>query len=228
MAPSPSNAAVALAAHAWSAGAADGDFADPDGPPHPGRGIPDRPWTWLHQVHGATVVTVTRPGQHAGAEADGAVTATPGAALVIRTADCAPVALLADGVVGLAHAGWRGLMAGVIEATVDAMRALGAVDMRAELGPCISPTNYAFGADDLAAVAARLGPEVRATTIDGRPALDLRAAVRAALARAGVDRLHDTAGMLGGACTAAAEGELFSHRARGDTGRQATFTWLAP
>src|SRR5690606_15998658 len=111
--------------------------------PHPGGGVPPRPWTWLRQCHGADVVVVEAPGDQAGARADGAVTAAVGAALVIRAADCAPIALLADEAVGIAHAGWRGLLAGVVERTVEALRGLGATRIEARIGPCISPAAYA-------------------------------------------------------------------------------------
>lgn len=102
----------------------------------------------VHQFHSAAVVTVTdatadRP------RADGLVTALPGLALSILTADCQPV-LLADpvaGVIGAAHAGWKGAVAGVLEATVNAMVALGArpADIRAVIGPTISQRNYEVG-----------------------------------------------------------------------------------
>src|SRR4051812_39714152 len=85
------------------------------------------PITWLRQVHGSRVVTVEAPGAASGEAADAAVTNVRGAALCILTADCAPVALVGrreDGgsVLGVAHAGWRGLHEGVIGATVEAMR----------------------------------------------------------------------------------------------------------
>ena len=178
------------------------------------------PWTWLRQVHGRRVVTVGRPGEGAGERADAAVTAQPGCALAVLSADCPPVALASpEGVAGVAHAGWTGLMAGVVEATVEAMRALGAVTISAVLGPCVRPGCYEFGTDDLDRVAARLGPEVRGRTREGRPALDLPAAVSAALGRAGVDDLSDT-----GVCTACSPG-YFSWRAAADLGRQATVVW---
>jgi YfiH family protein len=185
-------------------------------------GVAPLPWTWLTQVHGAGVVVVAEPGDHAGAHADAAVTATRDAPLAIHTADCAPVALIADhGVVGAVHAGWRGQAAGVIEHTVGAMRALGAREVRAVLGPCIHEGCYEFGSDDLDVVAGRLDDSIRGVTADGRPALDLPAAVRVALARAGV------AAPAGDApCTACADG-YFSHRARGDTARQAMVVWLS-
>lgn len=182
-------------------------------------GAPE-PWTVLRQVHGARVVVVTAPGEHRGEEADAAVTATPGCTLVVRVADCAPVALEADGVVGVAHAGWRGLAEGVLPRTIAAMRELGATDIRATLGPCIRPGCYEFGAEDLDRVAAEVGDHVRGTTTWGTPALDVPAAVRAALAAAGVTDVHDA-----GTCTACSP-DHWSHRARGDRERQAVVAWI--
>ncbi len=102
----------------------------------------------VHQVHSADVVTVTaalsdRP------RADALVTATPGLVLAVLTADCQPV-LFADaraGVIGAAHAGWKGAKDGVLEATLDAMEGLGAkrADIAAVVGPCISQTAYEVG-----------------------------------------------------------------------------------
>jgi YfiH family protein len=187
----------------------------------------DRPWTWLRQVHGARVVVVDGPGDHAGAEADAAVTAHPGAALCILTADCAPVALSSpEGVVGVAHAGWRGLAEGVLPATVAAMRELGATGVTAALGPSIHAECYEFSPDDLDAVAARLGDVVRASTADGKPALDVPAAVRSSLEAAGVELAIDA-----DSCTACAvDGDgrprWFSHRARREEARQALVAWL--
>jgi YfiH family protein len=184
------------------------------------RAIVDAPWTWLRQVHGARVVVVGEPGEHAGVEADAAVTAVPGAVLAVQVADCAPVALVGDAVVGVAHAGWRGLAAGVLPATVDAMRALGAGSITATLGPCIRPGCYEFGAEDLDAVAGVLGDHVRGVTTGGRAALDVPAAVRASLAAAGVEDVVDL-----GICTACSS-EHWSHRARADRERQAVVAWI--
>lgn len=102
----------------------------------------------LHQVHSARVVTLDAP-PATRAEADAMVTATPGLALGILTADCQPV-LFADaaaGVIGAAHAGWRGTVDGVLEATVDAMTDLGARPERivAVIGPTISQAAYEVG-----------------------------------------------------------------------------------
>lgn len=179
-----------------------------------------RPWTWLHQVHGATAVVVDAPGQHAGADADAAVTATPGCTLVVRTADCAPVVLLGRRTVGLVHAGWRGLLEGVVSAAAAMMAALDDPPVRAHLGPCIRAGCYEFMGLERDAVAARFGPSVVATTVWGTPALDLPAAVAAAVAEVGVPALEDVAG-----CTAC-DRRWYSHRAHGDVERFATVAWI--
>ena len=107
---------------------------------------PDRLLT-LHQTHSADVITVTAATDLAAlraVRADALVTREPGLVLAVLTADCQPV-LLADpaaGVIGAAHAGWKGTIAGVLEATVAAMRALGARDIRAVIGPAISQPAY--------------------------------------------------------------------------------------
>lgn len=102
----------------------------------------------VHQIHSGDAVVVDAPGQ-SGQTADAVVTATPGLALTILTADCQPV-LFADtkaGVIGAAHAGWKGALAGVLEATLDAMEGLGGqrADTVAVIGPCISQGAYEVG-----------------------------------------------------------------------------------
>ncbi len=109
---------------------------------------PDR-LAGVHQVHSARVVTLDGPTSEPRPEADAMVTRTPGLGLAILTADCMPV-LLADpeaGVIGAAHAGWRGALDGILEATVAAMCALGArrEAIRAAIGPCISLAAYEVG-----------------------------------------------------------------------------------
>lgn len=186
------------------------------------RAVVDFPWTWLHQVHGVEVVVVRRPGEHAGAHADAVVTDVPGAVVAVQTADCAPVALLAPDAVGAVHAGWRGLVAGVLPAAVAALRTLSDGPVRAVLGPCIGTGCYEFGADALDDAVVALGAEVRGTTAAGRPALDLAAGVRASLRTVGVTDVVDV-----GVCTACSV-DHFSHRARGDAGRQSLAVWLEP
>ncbi|MEM7141495.1 MAG: laccase domain-containing protein [Actinomycetota bacterium] len=172
-------------------------------------------WTWLAQVHEATVVDVDRPGTGAGSAADASVTSAPGAVLAVQTADCAPIVIVGVGRVGVAHAGWRGLVAGVIPATVDAVRGDGDEPLRAMLGPVIRPANYEFGEEELARVTAVAGATARSTTADGRPALDMAAAVRAILRDVGVAEIDDL-----GIDTA--DERWFSHRVRRDPQRQCT------
>lgn len=129
--------------------------------------VPPNALVSLHQVHSADVVTLgpdlLDPEARVGPlpRADALVTATPGLALGVLTADCQPV-LLADhraGVIGAAHAGWRGALAGVLEATVAAMAALGARpgNICAAVGPCISQPAY------------EVGPEMRARFMTDAP-----------------------------------------------------------
>ena len=143
-----------------------------------------------------------------------------GSSLCVLTADCAPLALGSEeGVFAAVHAGWRGILAGVVEATVATMRSMGAGQVVGSLGPCIHPECYEFSEVDLAALAIAYGDGVRGATSDGRPALDLPAAVSAALSAAGA---IETVGV--DACTACSTA-YFSHRGRRDMGRQALVVW---
>jgi YfiH family protein len=186
---------------------------------------------WATQVHGNRVVAVWRepsapgdrpasPACHHVGEADALVAVTPATSLCVLTADCAPLALASpEGVFAAVHAGWRGLVDGVVDRTVRRMRGLGATDVWGVLGPCIHADCYEFGSADLDTVAEAFGPTVRATTREGAPALDLVAGVRAATGAAGADLIDVV-----DSCTACAGGQ-FSHRARADRGRQALVVW---
>jgi YfiH family protein len=178
-------------------------------------GLPDpNEWCWLRQVHGAVVVEGASTGDGDPPEADAAVTRVPGLPLVVQTADCAPIALASDDAVSVVHAGWPGLVAGVVETAVVALRSAGSGPVRAALGPCVHAADYEFGRADLDRVVAALGPSVEASTRFGAPALDVPAAVRAALARVGVEELVDV-----DVCTFASA-EHFSYRRDHVTGRQ--------
>jgi polyphenol oxidase len=171
----------------------------------------------LTQVHGTGVVTATvpwAPGQ--GEKADAMVTDRPGLALGIVTADCAPVLFAGAGgkIVGAAHAGWRGAVAGVLEATIAAMTALGASPgaITAAVGPCIAQRSYEVGPDLRDAVLARstadaafFAPGQR----DDRWQFDLAAYCAARLTAAGVGHVIVT-----GFDTLSEEDRFFSHRRR--------------
>ena len=179
-----------------------------------------RPWTSLHQVHGDGVVRVDAAGQHSGTRADAAVTAVVDAPLAVRVADCVPVAFLGDGAVGVAHAGWRGLRAGVVDRTIEAMAALdGATPVAAVVGPHIGPCCYEFGDADLDDLAAHFGSAIRSTTTDGRPALDLSVALSGVLETAGIPVTVD------GACTSC-DDRYWSFRATATAHRQAMVVWM--
>jgi copper oxidase (laccase) domain-containing protein len=163
------------------------------------------------------VVDVESPGEHAGEEADAAVTRASGAVLAVLTADCGPIALVGEDGVAVAHAGWKGLEAGVIEATVERLGR----PFRAWIGPLIGPECYEFGADDLARLVDRFGRHVEGRTAAGAPALDLGAAIEHELDRLGateVTRLPD--------CTSCRGDRFYSHRARRDEERQAVLAWI--
>jgi YfiH family protein len=187
-----------------------------------GPGSDPAGWISLHQVHGARVYPADVAGPTFGRpapEADAAVSAEPGAVLSVLTADCGPVALVAPGVIGAVHAGWRGIVAGVLEAAVAEVRQRSDGPITAVLGPCIHPECYEFSAADLEPIAARLGPEVEGVTAGGQLALDLPVAVALALSAAGVDDINDV-----NICTACSP-DHFSHRRdarlHGVTGLQA-------
>ena len=171
----------------------------------------------LRQVHGIDVVRVEAPWvPGAGPSADGMVTDRPGIALGIVTGDCAPV-LFADpaaGVIGAAHAGWRGAVAGVLEATLAAMTALGAVLGRvtAAIGPCIQQSSYEVGPDLREAVLAHAMADARFFQLgrrEGRWQFDLPGYCAARLRAAGVAAAETLA-----FDTLSDETRFFSHRRR--------------
>ena len=177
----------------------------------------------VHQVHSADVVVAGDWPDDARPQADALVTDRPGLLLGILTADCAPI-LLADsqaGVIGAAHAGWRGAVAGVAASTVAAMETLGARRDRivAAVGPCIARANYEVDH----AFAERLGPDADRFFTDGpsgKPHFDLESFVVASLAEAGIGRIEAS-----GLDTYAEPDRFYSyrratHRGEPDYGRQ--------
>ncbi len=176
---------------------------------------------WLEQVHGTRVLDLDR--EHAPA-ADGAVTAAPGVVCAVLTADCLPVLFSrADGRrVGVAHAGWRGLLNGVLPAAVGALRS-DPRDLVAWLGPAIGQDAYEVGADVRDAFVARDPAANRrfAPNQRGRWQADLYGLAHDALAAAGVRSVHG-----GGFCTYTDTERFFSHRREAPCGRMATLVWL--
>jgi len=191
-----------------------------------GEWLPAPP-VWLEQVHGADVVEVGRGNVDALRDvpprADALVTRLAGSPLAIRVADCIPVLLAArdGGAIGAAHAGWRGLAGGVVEATLDAMR-VKPPDIVAWLGPAIGATAFevgddvrdAFAADDAGAAAHFVRHR------EGKWLCDLRALAQRRLAAAGVTAVDVVA-----ACTHGDRARFFSYRRDGPTGRMAALIW---
>lgn len=184
------------------------------------RAIVDAPWTWVHQVHGTTVLEVTAPGEHAGATADGLITTRPGCPIAVTTADCSPVVLVAERGVAVLHAGWRGLVGGIIESAGQRLTELAGHPIEALVGPCIQPNRYEFGLDDMAEVIERYGDEVQGLTAWGTTALDMPTAVGRACDAAGW-KVTDI-----GPCTSG--DRYYSHRTGGDDERQTTVAWIEP
>jgi YfiH family protein len=176
---------------------------------------------WLQQVHGTVVVDLDHP---TSGVADGAVTARAGTVCVVLTADCLPV-LFCDRAgtrVGVAHAGWRGLLDGVLPMAVAAL-AVPPGRLLAWLGPAIGQAAYEVGGEVRDAFVARAaGAETRfAANERGRWQADLYGLARDSLQSAGVSAIHG-----GGFCTFTEAGRFFSHRREAPCGRMATLIWL--
>lgn len=185
-------------------------------------GVAERRVLYMNQVHSADVVAVDGPWGESVPAADALVTREPGLALAVLVADCVPV-LLADvgaGVVGVAHAGRVGLVAGVVPAVVAAMRDAGAGEIIARVGPSVCGRCYEVP-DALRAEVAAVVPDAWSTTRSGGAAVDVAAGVEAQLGAAGVAAVR-----LSG-CTIEDPG-LYSYRRDRVTGRFAGLAWLAP
>jgi len=188
--------------------------------------LPSAP-CWLHQVHGIEVQRFATPltPEAQPVEADAAVTSAPGVVLAVLTADCLPVVFSArdGGEIAAAHAGWRGLAAGVLEATLAAMLTP-AHEVIAWLGPAAGAQAYEIGQEVFDAFT-RHDPRAAAAFVPTRAGhwrIDLYALARQRLTAAGMD-----AGQIdgGGLCTLSDPQRFFSHRRDARTGRMATLVW---
>ena len=188
-----------------------------------------------YQVHSPDVIVAEQPWTRENApRADAIVTRVPGLAIGVTTADCGPI-LFADGhagVIGAAHAGWKGALTGVLEATVTAMEKLGAARARigAAIGPLIRQPNYEVGAEFVARFEAADAANARFFAAAARPGhamFDLPGYVSSRLAAAGIQSVEDL-----GLCTYADPARFFSyrrttHRAEPDYGRHVNAIALA-
>jgi hypothetical protein len=197
--------------------------------------LPGHP-AWLTQVHGNLVLDAAEVGdaesESAAPVADASFATARGAVCAILTADCLPV-LLCDaqgGVVAAAHAGWRGLAGGVLSETLAAMRARGAGEILAWLGPAIGPRQFEVGSDVVKAFMDGVVDDFGAAQVaaafvalEGRPGkylADIYALARCALAQGGVQRIAG-----GQYCTVSEPLRFYSYRRDGITGRQASLIW---
>jgi polyphenol oxidase len=186
--------------------------------------LPEAP-RWLRQVHGIGVHDADALLADVDPEADAAVTRQPGRVLAILTADCMPVFLCADDgtAVGIAHAGWRGLSAGVIEATIAKLGVAPAA-LVAWLGPAIGAKSYEVGDEVRAAFveADTDDADAFAATRPGHWHCDLYALAHARLRRAGVARIA------GGGFDTFSDERFYSYRRDRETGRFASLVWIEP
>jgi YfiH family protein len=186
--------------------------------------LPEAP-RWMRQVHGIDVYDADAVLAEVEPAADAAITRNTGRALAILSADCLPVFLCADDgtAVAIAHAGWRGLAGGVIEATV-ARLAVAPASLLAWLGPAIGPRSYEVGDEVRAAF---VGHDVKGAaafepTRPGHWCCDLYALARLRLAAVGIDRVF------GSGFDTFADARFYSYRRDRETGRFASLIWIAP
>jgi polyphenol oxidase len=195
---------------------------------------------WLDQIHGAGIVRAEDVLAHARAtgtptQADACVTDRPGTVCVVMVADCMPVLLCdeAGRAVGAAHAGWRGLAAGIVEQTarrVADLAGVAAASLHAYLGPAIGPAAFEVGADVRDAFMNGVGDAQREATVNafikhpqnpGKYLADLAALARLRLQRLGVTRIAG-----GDLCTVTQRERFYSYRRDRETGRMAALIWL--
>ena len=185
---------------------------------------PHSSWLFLNQTHenniviadGSTAIDNFNP-----PIADASITQIAGQSLVVMTADCGPLVIAGQSIVGVVHASWRSVAAGIIDSVIEEMsyQAPGE-QLHALLGPCIYPLNYEFDSDQLNELANHLGDHVVSQTKQGQPAFDLPAAIKhecvtrnVTYSELGIDTFSSP--------------DHFSYRRDGVTGRQAAVAWLA-
>jgi YfiH family protein len=189
------------------------------------RGLGCSSIQWLTQVHGTQCLGVSRASAHSTPEADAGWTTQPGVAVAVLTADCVPVVFAAkDGsAVAVAHAGWRGLAAGVLGATLRAMPVPASAQV-AWIGPAIGVARYEVGEDVLRAASLALPGAESYFTLGGAAGkyqFDLVGLTHHELRRLGIDDVS------GAEICCASDERFYSYRRDGVTGRMATLAWLS-
>jgi hypothetical protein len=172
-------------------------------------GIPTE-WAYVHQVHGAHAEVADRPGDLG--DADAIVVTTPGLPVTVATADCIPVIIEGDAGAAVVHAGWRGVVAGIVDAALAALNERGVTPLRAAIGPGIGPCCYEVGDEVVDQV-----PGHAAETTWGTQSVDLPGAV--------ATQLGDLVTFWSSTCTYTAA-DLHSYRRDRTTLRQVAVAWL--
>ena len=180
--------------------------------------VADYQWSWVRQTHSSRVIRVSQPVGYAG-EADALVTSARLVPISITTADCMPIVLIGNTNIAVVHAGWRGLVGGVLEKTVDAIRQDNDSVVSVLLGPHIRVSDYEFGVDELSRMSERFGDEIRGETSWGTPGLDLYNVLADVC-----ESIHIPVPEIS---ENTAEESFFSHRVRSQPERQALVAWIS-
>lgn len=176
-------------------------------------------WNWLNQVHGNKALILEPNSSIEGLDADALVTDQSKQGLAIFTADCAPVVFAsAEGILAIAHGGWKGLAAGILENTIKQMKSLGARTIEAILGPCIHFECYEFG-NEIEVLVQKIGPQIIGLSKDSKQSLDIVVVVDAILKNLDVKLLKFSM-----PCTSC-DPSFFSYRKHRDNSRQSMVAW---
>ena len=178
-------------------------------------------WSFLTQVHGSKNIEVKENGSVLGLEGDALFTAQERKVLTIQVADCVPIALTSNcGAIALIHAGWRGLLNGVIENASQSLQKEFPGDQLAVVGPHIGACCYEYGRKDLDSFIEMFGTSVAGVTNSSADSLDLMAIVRVILEKRGIELAYKD-----GSCTSC-DSKFWSYRSSGTQKRQSLFAWI--
>ena len=178
-------------------------------------------WSFLTQVHGSENIEVKENETVLGLEGDALFTAQNKKVLTVQVADCVPLALTSScGAIAVIHAGWRGLLSGVIERASEALQREFPGEQLAVIGPHIGPCCYEYGRKDLGSFVEAFGPSVAVVTDSSTDSLDLMAIVRVILEKNGIGLVY-----IEDSCTSC-DSKFWSYRSNGTQKRQSLFAWI--
>tara|TARA_B100000131_G_scaffold128933_1_gene125786 strand:+ start:13 stop:702 length:690 start_codon:yes stop_codon:yes gene_type:complete len=151
-------------------------------------------WNWLSQEHGTGIVQLEAEERSLGSQGDAMITSSPGKVISVTVADCMPVLLIGEsGTIALIHLGWRGIINGLLDLTVESMKKISHETITSVLGPCIKSCCYEFGQKEIGRFCEKFGKGAEATTLDGRPSIDLKYCVKKSLETKSIKIEHDEA-----------------------------------